>query len=244
MFHKDFTNLERSIGRTTAFALFFLGIIYIVVTTIGLLSLKSQLDPISDPWFSIMEILILVMAPLMVVLMVQIHAYASQNVKALSLTALVFMSIMACITCSVHFLVLFVSRQIEAITGLQWLSYVFSFRWPSVIYALDILAWDLFFTLSMFFAAPVFKGDRLKSSVRALMIVSGVLSFAGLLGPVFGNMQIRNIGIVGYAVVFPVICLLLAKVFNRAEFLCKEDMQVQQENLGARHLSHNLKGIV
>lgn len=218
MHHKDFTSLERVIGRTTAFALFFLGLIYIVITTIGLLSLKSQSDPISDPWFTIMEILILIMAPLMVVLMVEIHAYASDNVKILSLTALVFMSIMACITSCVHFLVLFVSRQIESAAGLQWFSFIFSFKWPSVIYALDILAWDLFFALSMIFAAPVFKGNRLKSSVRILMFVSGILSFAGMLGPVFGNMLIRDIGIVGYGVVFPFICLLLVKVFSQSEF--------------------------
>jgi len=35
-----------------------------------------------------MEIIILVMAPLMVVLMVEVHAYASYNLKNLSLTAL------------------------------------------------------------------------------------------------------------------------------------------------------------
>ena len=225
MNNKFLTKREQFIGKTTTSTLFFLGIIYIIVTTIGLLSLKSQLDPIGDPWFTLMEIIILLMAPLMVLLMIAINAYAAPNDKALSLAALVFMSIMACITCCVHFLVLFVGRQLESISGLESFSYIFSFKWPSVIYALDILAWDLFFALSILFAAPVFKGDRLKSSVRILMIISGVLSFAGLLGPVFGNMLIRNIGIIGYAVVFPVICLLLAIVFNRAKIKGKEEME-------------------
>ena len=76
----------------------------------------------------------------------------------------------------------------------------------------------------MFFAAPVFKGDRLKESVRILMIMSGVLSLAGLIGPIVGNMQIRNIGIVGYVGVFSIVCLLLAKVFSRTE-LYEEGMQ-------------------
>ncbi|MDA8227154.1 MAG: hypothetical protein M0T74_05515 [Desulfitobacterium hafniense] len=220
MSHKDFTKLDRLIGKTTALALFCMGTVYLVITSIGFLSLKSDLDPIGDPYFSIMEILILVMAPLMVVLMVEVHAYASYNVKTLSLIALIFMSIVACITCSVHYLRLTASH--ESITSLPWL---FSFTWPSVIYALDILAWDFFFSLSMLFAAPVFKGDRLKASVRIIMIVSGVLSFAGLLGPIVGNMQIRNIGIVGYGVVFPFFCLLLAKVFSRTELLYEEAMQ-------------------
>jgi len=213
MLHENITKLDKQIGRITALVLFYIAIIYAVITVIGLLTLKSPLEQIHDPWFSIMEILILIMAPLMVVLMVEVHAYAG---KTLSLTALIFMSILACITCSEHFVVLTVSRQIESITGLSWIPLFFSFKWPSVIYALDILAWDFFFSLSMFFAAPVFKGDRLNVSVRILMIVSGVLSFAGLIGPIVGDMQIRNIGIVGYAGVFPFTCLLLSKVFNRA----------------------------
>ncbi len=214
---KDFTNRGRLLGKTAAVALFCLGVIYVVTLGIGLLSLESLSEPVGDPFFSLLEILILIMAPLMVVLMVEIHAFAPQNTKRLSLVALVFMSIMACITCSVHFLILTVSRQIQSLTGLPWVPLFFSFKWPSVVYALDILAWDFFFSLSVLFAAPVFKGDRKKTVVRIFMIACGVLSFAGLMGPVTGNMQIRNIGIVGYAVVFPVTCLLLAGVFRRPE---------------------------
>ena len=50
----------------------------------------------------------------------------------------------------------------------------------------------------MFFAAPVFGGSRLAVSIRVLMIVSGVLALVGLSGVVAGDMQLRNIGIVGY----------------------------------------------
>lgn len=183
---------------------------------IGLLTLKSKLEPISNPWFSIMELLILIMAPFMVLLMAEVHAYAANEVKVLSLTALIFMSIVSCITCSIHFLILTVSRQ-ASIASLSKIALVFSFKWPSVVYVLDILAWDFFFGLSMLCAAPVFSDDRLKVTIRVLMITSGILSLVGLSGPVVGNMQIRNIGIIGYAVVFPVICLLLAKVFGRTD---------------------------
>jgi hypothetical protein len=85
-----------------------------------------------------------------------------------------------------------------------------------VLYTLDILAWDWFFGLSMLLAAPVFTGDgKLHASVRAAMILRGTLSVAGLLGAAFGDMQRRGIGIAGYAVVFPVVWLLLALVFSR-----------------------------
>jgi len=215
MFHNDFTPQHRTLGSVSAWAVFALLLLYAVTTTLGLLSLKSPQDPIGDPFFSIMELLIVLLAPLMVVNMVAIHAYAPPEAKAYSLTALIFMILMAAITSCVHFAILTVSRQIDA-AGFQAASLFFSFKWPSVVYTLDILAWDWFFALSMLFAAPVFKGGRLERAVRMLMIVSGLLSLAGLLGVPLANMQIRNIGILGYAVVTIPIYLLSGIVFARA----------------------------
>lgn len=213
MYHEDFTLQHRAIGRAAAWVVFLLGVVYAVTTTLGLLSLKSPQDPIGDPFFSIMEILIVLMAPLMVVVMITVHAYASLEVKAYSLTALILMILVAGITSSVHFVILTVSRQIGA-TGADWVPLLFSFKWPSVAYALDILAWDWFFALSMLCAAPVFKVSRLEITVRNLMIVSGVLSLVGLIGVPLANMQVRNIGIIGYAVVAPVVFLLLGIVMG------------------------------
>jgi hypothetical protein len=48
------------------------------------------------------------------------------------------------------------------------------------------------------------------------MISSGVLALAGLSGVVAGDMQLRNIGIVGYVGVFLVVVALLAVLFHRA----------------------------
>jgi hypothetical protein len=48
------------------------------------------------------------------------------------------------------------------------------------------------------------------------MIASGVLALAGLSGVLAGDMQLRNIGIVGYVGVFLVVAGLLAVLFYRA----------------------------
>lgn len=213
--HEGFTSQHRSIGRAAAWAVFFLLVVYAVTTVLGFLSLKSLEDPIGDPFFTIMELLIVLIAPLMVVSMVAVHAYASSEVKVYSLTALIFMILLAGITSSVHFVILTVSRQLEAM-GLAGASLLLSFKWPSVAYTLDILAWDWFFALSMLFGAAVFKGGQLELTLRMLMIVSGVLSLAGLIGVPLADMQVRNIGIIGYAVVALVVFLLLGIVFGRA----------------------------
>lgn len=210
----DFTATARRLGMSSAVGVVLLGAAYAVTLAAGLSSLRSPQQPVGDPFFSILEILILLSAPLMVVVMVSVHAWTAPEAKTYSLAALVFMSLLAGVTCSVHFVILTVSRQIGS-AGLPWFPLLLSFKWPSVSYALDILAWDLFFGLSMLFAAPVFRGDRLRASIRLLMIVSGVLALAGLSGVVVGDMQLRMIGVVGYAGLFPIVALLLTMLFWR-----------------------------
>ena len=210
-----FTATARSFGILSAAATVILLVAYAVTLVVGLLSLESPQEPIGDPMFTILEILIIIMMPAMVALMVAVHAWAPMHAKTLTLTSVVFMGLLAGVTSVVHFCVLSLSRQPE-FAGQSWLPMVVSFKWPSAVYALDILAWDIFFPLSMLFAAPVFWGSRLAAWNRVLMIASGVLAFAGLSGVVVGDMQLRNIGIVGYVGVFLVVAALLAVLFYRA----------------------------
>ena len=210
----EFTPTARSLGIFSAAATLILVVAYVVTLAVGLLSLESPQKPIDGPMLTILEVLIIVMMPAMVALMVAVHAWAPMDAKTLSLTSLVFMGLLAGVTCIVHFCVLTLSRQPE-FTEQPWLPLVLSFEWPSVVYALDILGWDVFFPLSMLFAALVFQGSHLAAWIRVLMIASGVLSLAGLSGVVAGDMQLRNIGIVGYVGMFLVVAALLAVLFYR-----------------------------
>jgi hypothetical protein len=211
----QFTATARRLGIFSAAATIILLVAYAATLAVGLASLESPQQPIGDPMFSILEILIILMMPAMVALMVAVHAWAPMGVKTLSLISVVFMGLLAGETCSLHFVILTLSRLPE-FARQPWLPLVFSFNWPSVAYALDILGWDVFFALSMLFAAQVFWGSRLAVCIRVLMIVSGVLALAGLSGVVVGDMQLRNIGIVGYVGVFLVVAALLAVLFYRA----------------------------
>lgn len=211
----EFSATARRLGLVSAVSVVLLQVAYAATLAVGFLSLESPSEPIGDPMFSILEVLILAMAPAMVGLMVAVHAWAPPRAKVLSLTAVVFMGLLAGVTCSLHFVILTVSRQ-AAFAGQPWLPLVLSFEWPSVAYALDILAWDVFFALSMLFAAPVFGGSRLAVWIRGLMIASGALALAGLSGVAAGDMQLRNLGIVGYLGVFLIVAGLLAVLFYRA----------------------------
>ncbi|MBE0567780.1 MAG: hypothetical protein IH621_17635 [Krumholzibacteria bacterium] len=209
-----FTRTARRLGLSAAIAAVVLQIAYAAVLGLGLLTLPSPDEPIGEPLLSVLEILILLMMPALVVLMVAVHAWAPVASRALALAALAFMVLVAGVTCGVHFVILTLGRQ-PAFAGEPWQPLVLSFRWPSVVYALDILAWDVFFPLAMFLAAPVFAGGGLAGWIRRLMVTSGLLSLAGLAGVATGDMQLRNVGIVGYVGVFVVVAALLAVLFKR-----------------------------
>jgi hypothetical protein len=203
------------VGKTACRAIFVLGIVYAITTLLGLLSLESPHVPIGNPYFVIMEILTILIASLMVIATAAIHTYASPEHKVYSLAAVCFMVIVAGITSIVHFVILAVGHQVDTgeTTGF---SFLLSFSWPSVAYALDILAWDWFFATSILMAAPVFRRGKLEKIVRTLMIICGILSLTGLIGVPLANMQIRDIGIIGYAVIAPVVFLLIGVILGRA----------------------------
>jgi hypothetical protein len=203
------------LGVVTGTAVAVLCLAYAVVLSVGLLTLPSSDQQIQDPWFTIMELLIIGIAPVMLAFTVALHAWVPPSRKAIALLSVVFMSMCAVVTCSVHFAVLFLSRE-PAFTADVWARLVFSFTWPSVAYALDILAWDVFFPLAALFSALCIQGAGLAGLVRGLLLASAGFALFGLLGVPLANMSVRNIGIVGYAVLFPTAAALSAVVFYRA----------------------------
>lgn len=72
----NFNSLYPRVGRTTCSIVFVLGIIYAITTTIGLLSLQSPDDSIGNPYFTIMEILSIVISILMAISLITVHLCA------------------------------------------------------------------------------------------------------------------------------------------------------------------------
>jgi hypothetical protein len=202
------------LGIASGFALAVLCLLYAIVLAGGLCTLASPDQPIQQPWFACMELLILAIAPLAVAFMVALHVWAPDKRGPISLLGIVFMSLCSIVTCGVHFVILTLSRE-PTFAALPWAPVVFSFRWPSLVYALDILAWDFFFPLAALCAALTVSGPGLAKVARSLFLASAVFSLLGLAGVPLDNMSVRNIGIVGYVVLFPVAAVLMAVHFRR-----------------------------
>ena len=97
-----------------------------------------------------------------------------------------------------------------------WLARQLAFEWPSVGLALDLLAWDFFLGLSLLFAAPALAAGRSGRTLGRVARLAGALCLVGTLAPLTGRMQVQVVGIAGYALVLPLLCLLLARAFAAA----------------------------
>jgi hypothetical protein len=212
------TKADRWIGMWSARVLCAFGVAYAVTMVAGFAAMGNLSKPLEDPYLAIMEVLILVMAPVLVLLAVVIHACAPEGTKTYSMTALGWMLLLAGFTMTVHLVQLTVVRRIDpsAIHGFQ---YLFNWHWPSVLYGVDIVAWDIFFGLALLFAAPVFHAAG-QVAVRNGLLIAGAMSLAGIIGPAVNHIALRQIGIIGYAVVWPIVCIPLSKAFRQAGLPC------------------------
>jgi hypothetical protein len=169
----------------------------------------------AEPYLAAAEVLTAVSGLLQVALIAAIHQCAPAEARISSLMALVWMSVMAGLTMTVHVVQLTAGRQID-LAAMPDFRYVFGWEWPSLLYAMELAAWHLFFGLSLLFAAPAFRGGGLDAAVRVGLIVAGALCLVGLVGPAVGDLNWRMIGVVGYGLVFPVACVPLGLSFRRA----------------------------
>jgi hypothetical protein len=199
------------LGKWSARAIAAFSIPYAITMVLGFSSMGNTRDPLPDPYLAVAELLILLMAPFMVTLMIAVHACAPVRLRAFSLSALGWMLLLAGVTMTVHFVELTFVRRINP-AEVPGFDRLLDFQWPSLLYAADIAAWDLFLGLSLLFAAQVFTGASYRWARRGLL-TSGALCLLGLVGPAFNALAWRGIGIFGYAVVFPVTCLALGRAF-------------------------------
>jgi hypothetical protein len=203
----------RMVGAWSARTIFLIEVVYVAVFVTGFASIGNTSDPLPDPYLAIGEILILVMAPIMVCMMLAIHQCASKQAKPFTHVALGWMLTAAAVTTVVHFVQLTVARHIDPATFPGY-ARIFGWQWPSTFYAIDIVAWDVFFGLALLFAVPAFAHRRDAMLVRRGFIISGSLCLIGLVGPFANVIALRTIGIVGYTVVFGLTCLPLSRTFN------------------------------
>ncbi len=187
------------VGRLAALTLVGIGALYLVALGFGF-ARHGLSEPIGDPILAVMEVLTIVSSLALVVMMAALHDDTPAHRKLASLLALSFTIAFAGITCVVHVVELTALRQLGT-AGLAW---------PSALYAAELTAWDLLLGLALLGAAASFEETGRAGAVRRAFATGGLLCLAGLVGPAVGNMRLQLVGVLGYAVVLPITCWMLA----------------------------------
>ncbi len=196
----------KQLGMYSAAALFSIGAAYFVTASIGIY--QSGLDtPITGAILSLMEALTLLTAPLLISLWVAINAATPAERKIYSTVALCFAIVVAGLTSSVHFIGLTALLQV----GEQGIS------WPSPLYALELLAWDVFLGFALLATSCAYLGDGTKRLIRRGSFVTGIFCVVGVLGPITGEMRIQFISVIGYGVLLPALWFVMALDFSKME---------------------------
>jgi len=196
-------------GRLSAWATVVICIVYVATLLAG--GVVRGLP--REPYFALAEILTMISSVVLVMLMAAIHLRTPAPYKIFSLLGLGWMFALAGITMTVHFAKLTVGRQLDGEARAAF-ARLFDFEWPSLLYAVEFAAWHIGFGMSVLFAAFAFRGAGRERTVRIGLIATGILCLAGLAGPVAGDLNWRLVGVFGYAVVFPVVCMPMARIFR------------------------------
>lgn len=90
--HGATSGLALRLGLISGAAVALLCAVYVAVRSVGLLTLPSPDRQIQEPWFTLMEVLILAIAPAMVALAVALHAASAPEHRSLALLGVVFLT--------------------------------------------------------------------------------------------------------------------------------------------------------
>ena len=175
----------RRIGFWSGLVLVILGVIYLGLITVSMSS-GSGFPPV-EPFQTIFNVLVLITAVWMVFFWSILHQAAPVERKPFSRASFAMIVIFAALTSINRYVGLTVVKQSIAsgtTNGLQWF---LPYGWPSVMLALEFLAWGFFFGLACLCLAPVFVNGKLEHAIFWTLILTGILSLLAALGLVIGS---------------------------------------------------------
>jgi len=205
-------SLDRTAARLGFWSAFFsaiFAIMYIVAELAHLLGLLGQHDSPESLVVRMTPSLLLPIA--FVILMVAIHACASEQRKIWSHSALAFAVIYAVLVSIVYFVELTVVIP-RTIRGEADQVALLSFGFGTFMFAIDILGYA-FMSLATLFAAPVFGGQGLERWIRWALLVNGLLAPVIALQILYPPLW--NVAAI-WVVSFPAATVMLAVWFRRS----------------------------
>lgn len=200
----------RRLGVAAALGVLGVGILYVATILGWLVVVATPREPIGDPWLAVMESLTVLSALAFLGMAAAVACFADEERRVWGLATLATATVAAGLTLAVHFVQLTAVRQLWRAGELADYRLV----WPSAIFALEYLAWDLMVGLTLILAGRVLETAPRGGAARLALTAAGALCLMGLLGPATGRMGLQNVAVLGYAVGLPVAAGLLARLFH------------------------------
>jgi hypothetical protein len=208
----------KQIGIWTGIVLVILGLIYLGLLAVMVIS-GSGFPP-AEPFQTMFNVLILFTAVGMVFFWSALHQAAPAERKLFSQVSLALIVIFATLTSINRYVALTVVRQSLSsgnTNGLQWF---LPYCWPSIMLALEYLAWGFFFGLACIFLALVFTSGRLEQAIFWTLIATGSLSLLAVLGQMIGTNGLTFnfftlAGVIGWGPGLTTAAFLMAVWFRR-----------------------------
>jgi hypothetical protein len=172
--------------------------------------------PPPEPTQTIAGIITLLSAPTLVVLFAGVHYHAPIEKKILSHLSLVFMLGLTVLTCTNRYVQLTVVRQGIAAGKEAEVARFLPYSPDSIMNAMELLAWSLFFGLALLFAAPVFNRGRMEGWIRGMLVVTGSLGLLAFCAYLTGWTWLAYSGPVAWGITGPVAFFLMVPFFWRA----------------------------
>jgi hypothetical protein len=173
------------IGFWSGLVLVVLGLAYLGIILVMMIS-GSGFPPI-DPFLTAVNILVLITAVWMVFFWVVLSQAITGKRILFVRISLAFMVIFATLTSINRYVALTVVNQSLAAGNTDGLQWFLPYTWPSIMLAIEYLAWGFFLGLACLSLAFVFTQGRLEHAIFWTLIITGLLSLIALVGQVSGS---------------------------------------------------------
>jgi hypothetical protein len=191
------------------------GLIYMGLVAASMIAAGGFLP--GEPYQTIIHILVIIMAAWMVFLWAVLYRAAPAAKKPLALTSFAMVVALAVLTSINRYVALTVVHQGLAAgsqPGLQWF---LPYSWPSVMLAIEILAWGLFLGLACLSLAPVVRAGRFGRALFWVLLATGGLSLCAALAQIVNSVALSVAGLAGWGPGLTTVAILLTLWFRNAE---------------------------
>jgi hypothetical protein len=204
----------RKMGVWGSGVLALFGIVYMGLVAAAMVAAGGFL-PV-EPYQTVIHVLVILMAAWMVFVWAVLYRAAPEKNKVPALVSFGMVLILAALTSINRYVALTVVHQGLAAgspPGLQWF---LPYSWPSVMLAIEILAWGLFLGLACLSLAPVYSAGRFGRALFWALVATGILSLCAAVAQMVNSVALSIAGLAGWGPGLTTVAVLLTLSFRHA----------------------------